>query len=170
MKRCFSIITLLFGAVLAFAQAGPGKQGQFLPGTDSGPGQFQNAVTIQGTLGFVNGRIAVKSGETTYYVSGLNRLFGFVDGLKEGAAVALEGYAVEIPAAPEYRYFFTEKLNFNGREYAGLLPARRVELALSGGPGFPQGSPPPGGTMRERRHQRRPSPPPPPHHFYYRDR
>jgi hypothetical protein len=138
---------------------------------DSGPGQFQNAVTIQGTLSFVNGQIAVKSGETTYYVRGLDRLFGFVDGLKEGAAVTLEGYAAGIPAVPEYKYFLAEKLNFNSKEYAGLLSGRLTGHAFSGGPGSPQGSPPdfppPGGMMYDRRHSRRL---PPSYRYYYHDR
>jgi hypothetical protein len=169
MKRCFlSIITLLFSAALAIAQTGPQNQGQFPPGTDPGPGQFQNTVTIQGTLSFTNGQIAVKSGETTYYVRGLDRLFGFVDGLKEGAAVTLEGYAAEIPSIPEYKYFLAEKLNFNGREYASLLPGRRMGHAFSGGPGFPQGFPPPG-RMPERRNPRR-LPPSYQHYYYDRDR
>jgi hypothetical protein len=154
MKRCLLfIIVLLVSAAAAFAQSDPRNQGQVPPGTDSGSGRSRNTVTIQGVLSFVNGRIAVKSGETTYYVWGLDRLFGFVDGLKEGASVTLEGYAAEIPAAPEYRRFLAEKLNFNGREYAGLLPGKRTEHAFSGGQGFP----PPGQMVHDRRHSRRPS-------------
>ena len=113
-------------------------------------------------MSFVNGQIAVKNGEITYYVRGLDRLFGFVDGLKEGVAVTLEGYAGDIPVAPEYKYFLTEKLNFNGKEYAGLLPGRRMGHAFSGGPGFP-----PPGRMPERRHLRRL---PPSYQNYYPNR
>jgi hypothetical protein len=47
----------------------------------------------------VNGMIAVQSGGKTYYVGGLNRLIGFIDGLKEGASVKLEGYAFALPGA-----------------------------------------------------------------------
>jgi hypothetical protein len=151
MKRWFlSIFALLFSAAIAFTQTGPQNQGRLPPGPNSGPGQSLNAAAIQGTLSFVNGQIAVKSGEITYYVRGLDRLFGFVDGLKEGAAVTLEGYAAEIPVAPEYRYFLAEKLSFNGREYAGLLSGRRMEHASSDGPGFSGGPglPPPGGMMQ----------------------
>jgi hypothetical protein len=193
MKRCFPpIIALLLSAALAFAQTeDPRNQGRFPPGPGFGPGpnfspeQLQGKVTIQGALSFVNGRIAVKSGETTYYVQGLDRLFGFVDGLKEGAAVTLEGYAEEIPLAPEYRFFFTEKLVFNGREYAGLrpgglLPGSPREHAFSAGnppkmpggppqgnlgnPGFPSfpGFPPSGGMTRDRR-------PPPPDRLFSDD-
>ncbi|MDR2245808.1 MAG: hypothetical protein LBE17_03880 [Treponema sp.] len=164
MKRCLlSIITLLFSAALAFAQAGHRNQGQFSPGTNPGPGQFQNVATIQGNLSFVNGQIAVKSGETTYYVKGLDRLFGFADGLKEGAAVTLEGYAVEIPSVQEYKYFLTEKLTFNGKDYTDLLPERRMGHAFAGGPGFP---PPAAGMTHNRQHVRRL----PPSYYHDRDR
>ena len=169
MKRCFLlVIALLFSAALVFAQAqteeprnprrfppGPGFGFGLDPGHESGPGQSRDSLTIQGTLSFVNGQIALESGETTYYVWGLDRLFGFVDGLKEGAAVTLEGYAEEIPLAPEYRLFLAEKLVFNGREYSdlrsgGLLPQRPGERALSKTIGFPQGFPHSGGMTRDR--------------------
>jgi hypothetical protein len=168
MKRCLLLITaLLLSAALVFAQAQPEEPqnpGRFPPGPgpgfDSGPEQSRDNLTIQGTLGFVNGQIALKSGGTTYYVWGLDRLFGFVDGLKEGAAVTLEGYAEEISLAPEYRLFLAEKLVFNGREYADLrpggpLPQRPGERAHAGTIGSPRGFPHSGGMKRDRR-----SPPP----------
>ncbi|MDR1411484.1 MAG: hypothetical protein LBI91_04695, partial [Spirochaetaceae bacterium] len=106
MKRWFlPIITLLFCTAFAFAQADPRTQGQPPGETNFGPGQLPQELSIQGTLGLVNGQIAVISGETTYYVRGLDRLFGFVDGLKEGAPVKLDGYAADIPIAPEYKFF-----------------------------------------------------------------
>ncbi|MDR0451823.1 MAG: hypothetical protein LBH15_02125, partial [Treponema sp.] len=120
MKRWFlPVIALLFCTALAFAQAGP--RGQEQP-----PGQLPEPLVIEGTLGFVNGQIAVESRGTTYYVRGLDRLFGFVDGLKEGAPVKLEGYAADISIAPEYKFFLAEKLTFNGKEYGDLLPGRHM--------------------------------------------
>jgi hypothetical protein len=156
MKQYFlPAAALIFSAALAFTQPAPQSQGQFPSGPDNGPPQFRKTITtIQGVLDFVNGRVAVKTEETTYYVRGLDRLFGFVDGLKEGAAVTLEGYAVDIPPAPEYKHFLVEKLSLNGREYGGLL---------SGGCGFsgsPGGFPPPGAMMRDRR-------PPARERYYY---
>jgi hypothetical protein len=153
MKRCLLFIIVLFlSAAAAFAQNEPRNQGQVPPETDSGSGRSRSAVSIQGVLSFVNGRIAVKSGETTYYVWGLDRLFGFVDGLKEGSSVTLEGYASEIPGAPEYGRFLAEKLSFDGREYAGLLPGKRAEPANSGVRVFP----PPGRMTHNRGTSRRP--------------
>ena len=74
-------------------------------------------VKVEGKLALVNGMIAVKDKDKTYYVGGLNRLVGFLDGLKEGAAVKLEGYAVAVPAAPEYQHLRATKLTFAGKDY-----------------------------------------------------
>jgi len=74
--------------------------------------------TIKGTLGLSNGRVSVVSGNITYYVRGLERHVGFIDGLKEGAQVSIDGYA----AAPtiegqNYRLFRAVKLTLNGKIY-----------------------------------------------------
>jgi len=81
--------------------------------------QTQNVQTVkvEGKLALVNGMIAVQSGGKTYYVGSLNRLIGFIDGLKEGASVKLEGYAFALPGAPEYLYLRVTKLSFNGKDY-----------------------------------------------------
>lgn len=55
-------------------------------------------ITLEGKLELVNSRVAIKKDDKTYYVMIPSRLFGFVDGLKEGAAVKLEGYSHELPA------------------------------------------------------------------------
>jgi hypothetical protein len=73
---------------------------------------------IKGTLGLSNGRISVVSGNITYYVKGLERFVGFIDGLKEGAQVSIDGYA----AAPTIegqkdRLFRAVKLTLNGKTY-----------------------------------------------------
>jgi hypothetical protein len=100
----------------------------------------------------------------------LDRLFGFVDGLKEGAPVKLDGYAADIPIAPEYKFFLVEKLTLNGKEYGGLLSGRHMARGFSGGMGgggFPRGFPPPDAMMRDRRQMPRPQAP---HRYYYYDR
>ena len=50
-----------------------------------------NSVTIDGILKLERGFVAVESGDTVYYVPTLNRYIGFIDELKEGAAVSVEG-------------------------------------------------------------------------------
>jgi hypothetical protein len=78
--------------------------------------------TITGKLELINGNIAVKNGDIVYYTIGLDRLIGFVDGLKEGAQVSLEGWSIAASRDPEYRRFLVSKLTFNGKEYDDLLP------------------------------------------------
>ncbi len=75
------------------------------------------SVKVEGKLALVNGMIAIVAKGTTYYVGGLQHLVGFVDGLKEGAAVKVEGYAQQLPMAPEYSHLRITKLTFNGKDY-----------------------------------------------------
>ena len=75
-------------------------------------------ITIRGTLGLSNGRISVLSNNITYYVRGLERFVGFIDGLKEGAQVSIDGYS----AAPTVegqrdRLFYPVTLTLNGKNY-----------------------------------------------------
>jgi hypothetical protein len=56
---------------------------------------------------------------------GLGQLIGFVDGLKEGAQVTLEGYVFTPQRDTKIRFFRVGKLTFNGKEYGGLSPAFR---------------------------------------------
>jgi hypothetical protein len=74
-------------------------------------------VSVSGNLQFVEGMIAVVSDGKTYYVSGIQRLSGFVDGLKEGAAVRLEGSATAVPLNADARFLRVTKLTFNGKTY-----------------------------------------------------
>ena len=112
MKRILIIVAAgLIAAGSLSAQAfGPGAAAAV---------QTQNlqTVKVEGKLALVNGYIAVQSGGKTYYVGGLNRLIGFIDGLKEGASVKLEGYAFALPQAPEYQHLRVTKLTFNGKDY-----------------------------------------------------
>jgi hypothetical protein len=113
MKRIIAIAAVaLIAAGSLFAQTrGPRVDG-------SGP-QIQSVETVkvEGKLALVNGFIAVQTKDKTYYVMGIRRLIGFVDGLKEGAAVKLEGEAFELPMAPEYLHLRVTKLTFNGKDY-----------------------------------------------------
>jgi hypothetical protein len=75
-------------------------------------------VTINGNLQLVEGRIVVVADGKTYYTNGpFQRLIGFVDGLKEGAAVRLEGPATAVPLNPNARFLWVTKLTFNGKAY-----------------------------------------------------
>ena len=72
-------------------------------------------ITVEGTLQLQNGMIAVKSGESVYYVPMLQRLVGFVEGLKEGSTVSIEGYASK-------NFLRPTKLSLSGKSYD--FPAR----------------------------------------------
>jgi len=94
--------------------------------------------TIRGALGLSNGRISVVSNNITYYVRGLERFVGFIDGLKEGAQVSIDGFA----AAPKVegqtdRLFRPVKLTLNGKTYeVGSPDARKMKPGRDGkGPG-----------------------------------
>jgi hypothetical protein len=50
------------------------------------------AVTVSGTLQLQNGAIAVSSGSNVYFVPVLNRYIGFIEGLREGAQVSINGF------------------------------------------------------------------------------
>jgi len=82
--------------------------------------------TIQGTLGLKNGRISVVNGNITYYVRGLERFVGFIDGLKEGSQVSLDGYAsVPRVEGQKDRLFYPVTLTLNGKTYEVGFPVVR---------------------------------------------
>jgi hypothetical protein len=50
-------------------------------------------VTVEGTLQLQNGQIVLSSGSTVYFIPVLVRYIGFIEGLREGARISVEGYA-----------------------------------------------------------------------------
>jgi len=73
-------------------------------------GGVSQRITVTGTLQLQNGQIAVASGNTVYFVPTLGRYIGFIDGLKEGAGVSIEGYA-------SGNYLEPSKVTINGKPY-----------------------------------------------------
>jgi hypothetical protein len=136
MKRSILLVILgLLAAAGLFAQSESGGTG----GSRT-PREPPTAVTVSGNLALVNGRIGLTSGGSTYYVTGIGRLIGFVEGLKEGAPVTLEGYEFPLPAAPEYRLLRVLKLSINGKDYETAPGLRQfAEGAGVGGPKFRDG-------------------------------
>jgi hypothetical protein len=80
-------------------------------------------ITISGALQLIKGRIAMVYQGKTYYIAGLSRLVGFIDGLKEGAQVTLEGNAASLRGNTETLFFRVSKLTINGKEYGDLSPS-----------------------------------------------
>jgi hypothetical protein len=106
MKRIAVITFLVLLTTGVFAQ-GPSPRFQ---------DQMPEKTTITGSLGIVNGRISLASGGTTYFPMGLNRWIGFIDGLKEGAAVNIEGYA-KPSLGDNAALFYVTKLTIGGKSY-----------------------------------------------------
>ena len=77
----------------------------------------RETVTISGTMVVANGMPALKSGDDTYLIGGVSRLIGFIDGLKEGAQVAIEGTVLTIPGRNSVKYLQGSKLTLGGKSY-----------------------------------------------------
>jgi hypothetical protein len=99
-KTAFLVFLALIACGVLFAQTAPAT------------------TTVNGTLGLSGGRIVLKSDGTNYYVRGLERFIGFIDGLKDGAQAAIEGY-VSSPSreGTAERLLFPVKLAIDGKDY-----------------------------------------------------
>ena len=73
--------------------------------------------SVSGNLTIAQGMIAVNSDGVTYVAAGLNRFVGFIDGLREGAAVTLEGNAFAVPNDDSKRLLHVQKMTLDGRDY-----------------------------------------------------
>ena len=141
MKRI--VLCVLFAAAVSgvlLAQE-PGQPGSFPRN------QTPEKITLSGSLGLSRGRIVLESGGNTYYIAGLDRLTGFVEGLKEGASVSLEGWAFPLPRseAEQEQIFRATKLSLNGKDYelAGQERPAFPRRGFGRGNGFAPGSPQP---------------------------
>ncbi|MDR1248824.1 MAG: hypothetical protein LBK63_05920 [Treponema sp.] len=79
-------------------------------------------VAVSGNLELVDGQIAVVADGVTYIAGGLRWLTGFIEGIKEGAAVSLEGWARTTPFNANTRFLRISKLTVGGKDYT--FPAR----------------------------------------------
>ena len=134
MKRIVytALLVMAAAAVVSAQQWDPGPGSRRGPGPRydrrhySGPGQYRadrwENVTVTGNLELIDGNIALPQDEVIYYVTGLNRLIGFVDGLKEGAEVTLEGAALPLPGDGDRRVLQVSKLEIDGKTYDNLTP------------------------------------------------
>ena len=80
------------------------------------PRSAVQSVTVEGTLQLQNGQIAVSTGNAVYFVPMLGRYVGFIDGIKEGNKVTVEGYA-------SGNYLFPSKVTVDGKSYDFQTPA-----------------------------------------------
>ena len=94
----------------------------------------QDLVKVDGRLSLVNGHPAVVAAGKTYYVRIPGMLYGYLDTLKDGAAVKLEGYARSVPLAADTFVLQVVKLNVGGKDYdLGQLAETRSALGGMGG-------------------------------------
>jgi len=94
---------------------GPGWNQRNIPAAET--------VTVSGTMVVAQGQPALKSGDVTYFVSGISQLIGFIDGLKEGAQVTFEGVATTSPSDKNIKFLRPSKLTINGKVYDLASPA-----------------------------------------------
>ena len=116
MKKKVLFVLFIIGiAVIASAQGwGPGANRPRIPPAET--------VTVSGSMILAHGMPALKSGDVTYIVGGISRLAGFIEGLKEGAQVTIEGSAMTNPRNGNVKFLMPTKLSLGGRSY-DLAPA-----------------------------------------------
>jgi hypothetical protein len=107
-KILLTVVLVALGAGLIFAQG-------ITPSVPQPGAPAKTKVT--GTLAWVKGGIAVQKDGTDYIARTLNQLVGFVDGLKEGATVTVEGYAFPMVSREKSILFHATTLTFNGKDY-----------------------------------------------------
>jgi hypothetical protein len=134
MKR---IVVLAMGllslGLFLYAQEGnaPQQNKRRYGGLGENQGAAAEKLSLSGTLGLSRGIIVLKNGEETWYVPGLRHYAGFIDGLKDGAAVTLEGWGRKIPQTGT-GFLWASKLILDGTEYE-VGPA---EPRMARGPGL----------------------------------
>jgi uncharacterized protein YdeI (BOF family) len=132
MKRTLLLLVLALCAIALISAQGNERRGQ-RRGPSAPREQRQDTyrrfsqsaekTTVSGNLTLVRGMIAIKKDDVTYFAGGLNRFTRFIDGLKDGAAVTLEGMAASFPQDEKFKFMIVQKLTLNGKEY-DLAPLR----------------------------------------------
>ncbi|MDR2663115.1 MAG: hypothetical protein LBC31_08980 [Treponema sp.] len=118
MKKKFVFVLLALCAAGLFAQ--PGQRGPRNAPPDQ-PRREPQTVSVSGALSIINGHIAVRNDNTVFYAPGIQRFVGFIEGLKEGAQVTLDGYARDL-REDNAKMLFVTKLTLNGKSYDTVPP------------------------------------------------
>lgn len=113
MKKIAIVIlaSLLATGALAAQSAKPG------PGPGFDRHQAAQLASVEGKLTFLNGYICVVTPAKTWVVHIPAYLYGFIDGLKEGAQVKLEGRERPLPGPQTTSVLLVTKLTFAGKDY-----------------------------------------------------
>ena len=117
MKRKILFVLFIIAlAAMVSAQDGS-RRGRVPTERSTGRSQARATVTITGTMVVANGMPALKSGDDTYLIGGISSLIGFVDGLKEGAQVTVEGSVFAYSGRISFKYLQASKLTLGGKSY-----------------------------------------------------
>ena len=122
MKRTIVFMLVLCTITMVFAQGSndiqnPQRSQGESPRQSRGVPRNAESVNISGNLTIARGMIAVNSNDVTYIAGGLQRFVGFIDGLREGATVTLEGNAYPVPQNDAVKFLAVQKMTLNGRDY-----------------------------------------------------
>jgi len=82
-----------------------------------------NIITVNGTLKLERGLVAIESGDNVYYVPMLTRYIGFINGLREGASISVEGSRFRNSIQPAKVTLEGRTYNFNNTYSYGPAPA-----------------------------------------------
>lgn len=140
MKKIVTVCIVALTAIGAVSAqgfgGGPGMMGQgFQPQAQVQTAQVKT--TIEGKLALVQGHPSIIVKDKTYFVQLPQYLYGFIDGLKEGATVKLEGYEQAIPYAPNSFFFRATMLTIGAKSYD---LSEFMGQGMMGGRGGVQGS------------------------------
>ena len=127
LKRYVFFVLLACGLAAMVSAQGMGRGN---PNSRQGA-PASESVTVSGSLVVAYGFPAIKSGDVTYIVGGIERLAGFIDGLKEGAQVTIEGRAFTSPRDSNLKFLRPAKLTINGKDY-DMTPPRFFQNPNSG--------------------------------------
>jgi hypothetical protein len=128
MKKNFIFVILALCAAGLFAQ--PAQRPRPRNAPPEQPGRELQTASVSGPLSIINGRIAVQSDGTVFYAAGIQRFVGFIDGLKEGAQVTLDGYVRGL-REESAKMLFVTKLTLNGKSY-DTVPAGFEQRIFAG--------------------------------------
>ena len=145
MKRNILFVLFAFGLIAFVSGQGRGRIGPNPPeGSSEKKVPAAETVTVSGSLVVAHGSPAVKSGDDIYLLRGINRLFGFVYGLKEGAQVTIEGKSFSGRRDNNPKVLMPSKLTLNGKTH-DLSPLAGNFGHMGGRMGYPV---PPSGPNR----------------------
>ena len=129
MKRILmiSVLVLAAGGMIFAQQANRSSQAEILEAKraaalHASEKAGSEKITVSGNLTIVNGMAAIKSNNTVYLIPRLIQYAGFIEGLKDGARVSIEGIPVPAKSDTKAVVLMLQKLTIGSKEYDMELP------------------------------------------------